>query len=215
MSPPASFNAPGFSFLLLDDPAVDFFLTALGKQGAPPMVREKVRLGGGFLVHHFKNPGTVVDYFKGIDLSRDVKVVPLDPGQVVTTRFAGGLGNWFSKSGVATQQVGLSSAGRQYKTFHVTRRTYALESRSAATVDTWTQGRTMQTNMPRAATPNIPQSLIGGVRSPGTAMQQRINASVGLGKRGPIATAGEFVSGGGIQYVVPEARGALQEIVRP
>jgi hypothetical protein len=114
--------------------------------------------------HQFKNPGSVLGYFKGIDRSREVKIVALEPGQIVTTRFAGTLGDWFAKSGVATQQIGISAAGRHLESYRVTRQIQVLESRSASTVDTWTQGRTRQVIAPQRMERATPATLTTSAR---------------------------------------------------
>ncbi len=181
---PRLMTAGTYSFRLLDDLEIDSFLKALGKQNAPPLVREKVALAGGFFMHHFKNARSAIGYMQGIDLSKEVKLVPLKAGDVITQHFSGQLGNWFSKSGVSTYQLGISEGTRQLKRYRVTREAYVLESRAAATVDSWTWGRTLQRWVPAGSAEN--RTL----------------------------RAGEYVSGGGVQYVFPDAAGVLQEILR-
>lgn len=176
-APPAAprvVAAGTLSFRVLDTLEVDSFLKALGKSGAPPPVRDKVALAGGFLMHHFKDAAKATDYLRGIDLSREVKITSLSPGAMITQHFSGRLGNWYSVSGVSTYELGISAAGRQLKRFRVSRPIQVLESRSAPTVDSWTRGH--RVDRPRMG--------------------------------------GEYVTGGGIQYVLPDGAAVLQEIVR-
>jgi hypothetical protein len=183
---PSRVAAGRYTFRLLDDLEVDSFLKLLGKSNAPVLVRERVALAGGFLMHHFKSASSALDYLKGIDLSKPVKVVPLEAGQIITQHWSAKLGNWFSKSGVSTYELGISEGTRQLKRFAVKAESFVLESRAAATADSWTQGRRLDRWVPgrNGATGEIE------------------------GK------AAEYVTGGGIQYVFPNAVEAVREILR-
>ncbi|MGK3997204.1 hypothetical protein [Sorangium sp. So ce1024] len=197
-------------YRLLDDLEVDSFLKALGKQSASALVRQRVAKAGGFLMHHFKDAGSALNYMRGIDLSKEVNIVQLSPGQIITQHYdASGLGaaavqklehlkgemspqalglrlgSWFSRTGVASQNLGISQGVRRVIKLRVTKAVYILESTASHTVDFWTWGRTADRYVP-----------IGSASD-------------------RVMKAGEFASGGGVQLVLPKAQDAVVVVGRP
>lgn len=184
----------------LGDAAVDELLKTLGFVNTPALVRSRVAMAGGFFAYHRFPITSISNYLRGIDLSKDVKVVEFSPGTIITQHydtstlagtFRGSLsapradlppsalglrlGLWFSKSGVSSQNLGISQGTRQVIKLRLIKPAWVLESTAAHTVDSWTWGRSANR---RVAT-----------GSPGNR----------------VLSGGEYASGGGVQYVLPNA----------
>jgi hypothetical protein len=130
------------------------------------------------------------NYLKGIDLSRwaEAGTETLSPGTRLVAYVEGPegqLGNWLTKPGTPTEQIGISSGAgstaRVQRVYVVTRPLKVFRSQAIATVDSWTKSRTPQ-------------------------------VQVGI-KQGVIKD-GEWVAGGGVQYFVKD-RSALQLVEKP
>ncbi len=171
----------------LPEPAadgVDQYLQAIGKPGAPKLVRERVKLAADYLATHFPTKSTldIVGFLKAIDFSRDVREVRLAaiaPVQSILIQYMGnrGAGNFFSKPGYAADRLGIAEGSRTFRRFRViSGSAMALVCTAAPVSDTWTQGRTL----------NVYSPLPG--RAPGS----------------PAGRAGELVGGGGLQIILPD-----------
>ena len=150
------------------------YLEALGRSREPPLVHERAGVAVEFLLKHFPERD-VLGYLRGIDFSKPVEVVTLQPGMTLIQYAGSRIGNWFSRPGFSPRNMGLSEAGRDRLVFRVDKPTAALKSRAAATTDTWTQGRTRDV----------------------------ITPSVGRSDGAPAGRAGQLVDGGAEQYVIP------------
>ena len=116
------------------------YLEKLGNANAPVTVRQRVAVAVNFLLESFAD-GEVLGYLKGIDFSKPVEVVTLQPGEAMFQYSNGRVGNWFAKRGIGSRNLGISDAGRERLEFRVSKPTRALKSTAAATGDTWTRGR--------------------------------------------------------------------------
>ena len=127
---------------------LDHYLQAIGKPGAPPLVRERVQLAAGYFETRFPAKSTldVVAYLKAIDFSRDVRemrIAAIAPVQSILIQYTAnrGAGNFFSKPGYAADQLGIALGGRTFRRFRVISGSAMVLVCTAAPVsDTWTQG---------------------------------------------------------------------------
>jgi len=172
---------------------VDAYLRALGKPGAPPLVRARVQTAAAFFETRFRGKQftEVTEYLKGIDFSqevRQVKLVAEAPWQSTLVQYVAGdrPGNFFSKSGNPADRLGIALGVRRLQRFRVTNAGVDVLVCTAAPVsDTWTPGRTRHVRSPVQA------------RLPGQAAQR----------------AGELTAGGGLQIIVPDPVSAYLEPV--
>lgn len=163
---------------------VDAYLAALGMSAAVDKVRERVEVAATFFERFFSNKSQsqVVDYLKGIDFSKEVRVVALAAtapvGSLLQQHLVGNRpGNFFTKSGFGIHQLGIARGNRALTRFRVVAGgTPVLVSRTTGVSDTWTPGRTLNVYSP---TP-------------------------GRGAHRPPGRAGELVGGGGVQIVIPD-----------
>ena len=162
------------------------YLDALGRSREQPLVHDRAAVAVEFLERNFPQKD-VLGYLRGIDFSRPVEVVTLQPGMTLVQYTGARIGNWFSRPGFSVRNMGISEAGRDRLIFRVDKPTQALRSRAAATTDSWTRGGR------------------GDVKSPVT--------QGGAGGNGPKVRPAEFVDGGAEQYVIPNGAEQLNGAV--
>ena len=173
---------------------LDAYLRALGKPGAPPMVRARVQTAAVFFETYFRGKrfSEVTEYLRAIDFSQEVRVAKLAaeaPWQSTLVQYAVGdrPGNFFSKSGYPADRLGIALGVRRLRRFRVANAGVDVLVCTAAPVsDTWTPGRTRDVYTP---------------------VQARLPWQ-------PPQRAGELTGGGGLQIVVPDPVSAYLELVR-
>jgi Bacterial toxin 46 len=87
------------------------------------------------------------DHLNGIDFTKEVSVKTIPKGTVVY-QYVGpnGQGNYYTSARSATpNQLGVSGAGRELKSFRVTKNVEVLSSRSKAIEDTWSGSTAVKT----------------------------------------------------------------------
>lgn len=136
---------------------------------------------------------------RGIDLhaKKAVEVVPIPKNAVFAQYVAdgGGIGQWLvrQQGAVSTRNLGVSAAGRERKLFRARSEVSALKSKAASVGDTWTEGR------------NAVHGVVNFNRQ-GKRTMFRHNKATGENK------AAEFVSGGGEQFFLPNAKKHLEPV---
>jgi len=171
---------------------VDAYLQALAKPKAPPLVRQRAERAAAFFETRFlgKSFAQIMDYLRGIDFSKDVRVVKLAavaPYQSDLIQYVAGNrpGNFFAKPGVAHDRLGIALGTRQFRRFRVTNIGVDVLVCTATQIsDTWTHGRTLDVYSP----------------IPGHQPWQ------------PPTRAGQFARGGGLQIIIPDP---VQNYVTP
>lgn len=149
--------------------------------------KKNIRTVAEFLQEKGASDHKIREVLSGIDLhaKNPVEIITLRRGTVVRQYTQGNTGSWLvlEQSGVSGRNLGISDAGRNLKRFELQSDVQVIKSKAAHTVDTWTQGRARDVNV------------------------NSINQ-----KTGEIQwKAGEFVSGGGTQFFLPDAPGSLKE----
>ena len=143
----------------------------------------------------------LTDALRGIDLhaAAPVSVETLKAGTRVTQRVVGevtqGLldagqtrvGRWFSVAGVSDRNLGVAEGYRQYHVFTLTSDVKVLRSKAAAISDVWTPGRSKDVLSPRSKT----------LRTDTKGIREEPNH-------------GELVSGGGVQFYIPEGASVVK-----
>ena len=160
------------------------YLDALGRSREPPLVHERAGVAVEFLLKHFPERD-VLGYLRGIDFSKPVEVVTLQPGMTLVQYTGARIGNWFSRPGFSPRNMGISEAGRDRLVFRTDRPIEVLRSRAAATTDSWTRGGRAD------------------VKSP----------AQGAGAGDPKVRPAEYVDGGAEQYVIPNGAERLNGAV--
>jgi hypothetical protein len=165
---------------------VEFMIDAAERSGRPQRPEDLAK--------------AIADAMRGIDLhaAAPVKVEILTAGTRLTQRVIGnvtaetlqdgtsGVGRWFSVRGVSDRNLGVAEGARKYHVFTLTSDVKVLRSKAAAIADTWTSGRTPDVQVPRRD-PKMLRTDAKGIRE----------------DRSPMV-GGELVSGGGVQYYIPE-----------
>jgi hypothetical protein len=84
---------------------------------------------------------------KGIDFSKDVSIVKIPQGSIVSqwVNPARGVGNYFAPIGTDAGQLGISSIGKQVQQFNVAEDTSVLQSTAGPILDTWSGDNPVQT----------------------------------------------------------------------
>lgn len=205
------------------------WLNKLGRPKEPPQVRQKIKMAGEFF-SNYVDDAKVVEFLKGIDFSKNVgrttflrdgpsksskgrsamtvgpspQSIEVDPNNILVQWSGSRVGNWFSKSGVSADKIGLSDARRRLRYFRVKKDVSVLESYAIETSDTWTPGRTRNVTSPQLDL--RPKSGPWGSRKPEKGIVPELDTNPVAGK------AGELVGGGGKQYFVPDPMAYLEEI---
>lgn len=157
---------------IVSDDVARLYAKALARDMMPEVQRARMREALGF----FENNGMsvladsgdvnqkVVSLLKGIDLSSEVKVTKLKPGDIVTQWSGGPVGEWFSFSGQSPEALGIARGGRELRRFRVKQEVEVLQSRAAGIADTWTPQRTLDVYSPTPGGKNIAAAgeLAGG-----------------------------------------------------
>lgn len=181
----------------LPEGIVDHYMKAIGKNRAPPGVRQRAETAITYFAEYVTGGkvlkvgdegtevlGVITGYLKGIDLSKPVAIRELKAGDTVIQHSGRSMGQWFSVVGTAAGNLGISGAGRTLKRYKVSKNMTVLESRAASTVDVWTPGRSFDVGPERAASP--------GLAGKGSGVSEH-----------PAVKGGQMVGGGGKQFVIP------------
>lgn len=125
--------------------AVAEALSRLGLKNEPLAVRARIATATSFLDRHDLDQA----YMKGIDFSKDVKEVTLDPGfHLIAYRpdpLPGAeswnpFGLFYTEVGTSAYEIGIKPDKRIFVRYIVLQATRALKSRAAAIAVTWAKG---------------------------------------------------------------------------
>jgi hypothetical protein len=150
--------------------------------------KKNIRTVAEFLQGRGAGDHKIREVLSGIDLhaKNPVEIITLRRGTVVRQYTQGNAGSWLvlEQSGVSGRNLGISDAGRKLQRFELQSDVQVIKSQAAHTVDTWTSGRNRDVNV------NSPNPQTGELQW----------------------KAGEFVTGGGTQYFLPDSLNALKAL---
>lgn len=117
----------------------------------------------------------MVNYLRGMDLHKPVQIIEIEAGTVLAQNVSRGdiltkgkdaaAGQWFTRSGVSIDKLGLAKGNRDYVLYKVTEKVRVLKSKAAGINDSWTRGRTSTVNAPSpsaAGGKTTPAEMVGG-----------------------------------------------------
>jgi hypothetical protein len=120
-------------------------MSRLGLTNEPVLVRARIATAADFLERHDLNQ----DYLKGIDFSKEVHEVTLDPGfhliayrpdPVPGAESWNPFGLFYTEVGTSAYEIGIKPDKRIYVRYIVEKAARALKSRAAGIAVTWAKG---------------------------------------------------------------------------